>query len=102
MGGMTVMRYADEKPAPIIAAGLVCTSSGGLGVVTLGMPPILAKITHQVMPSALRAAGFGAPVLERFRHLARDGVLLIEDQIAFGPPPTPPPPPFPPLIMPAP
>jgi len=85
MGGMTVMRYADEKPAQIIAAGLVCTSSGGLGVATLGMPPILAKITHQVMPSALRAAGFGAPVLERFRHLARDGVRLIEDQIAFGP-----------------
>jgi pimeloyl-ACP methyl ester carboxylesterase len=89
MGGMTMMRYADRDPEAlrrrIVGAGLVCTSSGGLGEVSLGMPAAMARLSQRVMPHALRTAGFGAPVLERFRHLTRAGSMLIEDYIAFGP-----------------
>jgi Predicted hydrolases or acyltransferases (alpha/beta hydrolase superfamily) len=89
MGGMTIMRYADEHPElfgrKIIAAGLLNTSSGGLGQVTLGLPAALAWLTWRVMPHGLRAAGLGAPVIERMRHLGRDGAMLLEDYIAFGP-----------------
>jgi pimeloyl-ACP methyl ester carboxylesterase len=89
MGGMTIMRLADARPelfgSRIVAAGLLCTSSGGLGEVTLGMPAALARASHRLMPPGLRAAGLAAPLLERVRHLGRDGARLIEDLIAFGP-----------------
>ncbi|HEV7931022.1 MAG TPA: alpha/beta hydrolase [Actinomadura sp.] len=89
MGGMTIMRYADRDPEAfgrkVVATGLVCTSSGALGEVTMGMPAALARLSQRVMPRALRTAGFGAPVLERFRHLIRNGSLVLEDRIAFGP-----------------
>lgn len=89
MGGMTVMRYADENPEAIgrkvIASGLLCTSPGGLGEVTLGLPATLSRVTHRVLPRALRAAGASAGLIERVRHLGREGVMLIEDLIAFGP-----------------
>ncbi|MFC6932141.1 alpha/beta fold hydrolase [Actinomadura yumaensis] len=89
MGGMTTLRYADEHPDEIgrriVATGLLCTSSGGLGEVTLGMPAALARTTQRVLPRALRAAGAGSALIEKVRHLGRDGSMLIEDLIAFGP-----------------
>ncbi|MGI8328397.1 alpha/beta fold hydrolase [Actinomadura scrupuli] len=89
MGGMTIMRYADEHPGAfghkVMAVGLLNTSSGGLGQVSLGLPATLARLTQRVIPHGLRAAGLGAPVIERLRHLGRDGAMLIEDYIAFGP-----------------
>ncbi|POM25585.1 Arylesterase [Actinomadura rubteroloni] len=89
MGGMTIMRFSDEYPElfgdRIVAAGLVNTSSGDLGAVTLGMPAALARVTHKVLPRALRAVGAGAPLIEKVRHLGRDGSMVIEDLIAFGP-----------------
>ncbi|MES9609405.1 alpha/beta fold hydrolase [Actinomadura sp. NPDC000929] len=89
MGGMTIMRYADENPElvgrKILAAGLLCTSSGGLGEVTLGMPALIARTTHRLMPAALGALGAGSGVVERVRHLGRDAAALVEDLVAFGP-----------------
>ncbi|WP_339155574.1 alpha/beta hydrolase [Actinomadura luteofluorescens] len=89
MGGMTIMRYADENPAlvgrKILAAGLLCTSSGGLGEVTLGMPALIARTTHRLVPAALGALGAGSGVIERVRHLGRDAAALVEDMVAFGP-----------------
>ncbi|MBC6459843.1 alpha/beta fold hydrolase [Actinomadura sp. HBU206391] len=89
MGGMTIMRYADRDPEAfrrrVVATGLVCTSSGTLGEATLGLPAVLAKLSQRAMPHALRTVGRGVPVLERLRHLARGGALLIEERIAFGP-----------------
>ncbi|MFB4320166.1 alpha/beta fold hydrolase [Actinomadura sp. 21ATH] len=89
MGGMTIMRYADENPEAIgrkvLAAGLLCTSSGGLGQVTLGLPAAMARLTQRVLPRALRAAGAGSPAIEKVRHLGRTGSMLMEDMVAFGP-----------------
>ncbi|GAA2115270.1 alpha/beta fold hydrolase [Actinomadura alba] len=89
MGGMTIMRYADRNPEVfghrIIGTGLVCTSSGGLGEITLGLPAALARTSRVMMPRVLRAAGAGATALERVRRLGRAGALVIEDRIAFGP-----------------
>ncbi|TDD33971.1 alpha/beta hydrolase [Actinomadura sp. KC06] len=89
MGGMTVMRYADENPgligSKIVATGLVCTSSGGLGEVTLGAPALLARATHRMLPRALGALGAGSGAVERVRHLGRRAAMLVEDLIAFGP-----------------
>lgn len=89
LGGMTVLRYADENPdligRRILATGLLCTSSGGLGEVTLGMPALLARTTHRVLPRALGALGAGSGAIEKVRHLGRDAATLIEDLIAFGP-----------------
>ena len=89
MGGMTIMRYADDYPEEIgrkvVGAGLVCTSSGGLGQVSLGLPAAVARAAHVVVPRALRAAGAGAALIEKVRHLGRGGSMLIEDLLAFGP-----------------
>lgn len=89
MGGMTTLRLADEYPElfgdRIIAVGLLCTSSGGLGEVSLGLPASIFRLTQRIMPHGLRAAGLAAPLLERVRHLGRDSARLIEDLIAFGP-----------------
>lgn len=89
MGGMTILRYADENPEligrKILATGLLCTSSGGLGEITLGAPALLARTAHRLLPRALGALGAGSGAVERVRHLGRDAATLIEDLIAFGP-----------------
>ncbi|TDB90421.1 alpha/beta hydrolase [Actinomadura sp. 7K534] len=89
MGGITIMRYADENPElfgrKIVATGLLCTSSAGLGEVTLGMPALLARVGHRVMPRAIAALGAGSGAVEKVRHLGRGSAILVEDQIAFGP-----------------
>ncbi|MEO5877314.1 MAG: alpha/beta hydrolase [Streptosporangiaceae bacterium] len=89
MGGMTIMRFADEYPdligTRVVAAGLLCTSSGSLNEVTLGLPAALARLNHRVLPHGVRAAGAASQLLEKVRHLGRDASLLIEDYIAFGP-----------------
>ncbi|MEU8796245.1 alpha/beta hydrolase [Spirillospora sp. NPDC048819] len=89
MGGMTIMRYADEHPdlvgGKIVATGLLCTSSGGFSEVTLGMPALLARTSHRVLPRALGALGAGSGAIEKVRHLGRESATLIEDLIAFGP-----------------
>ncbi|MBW8485008.1 alpha/beta fold hydrolase [Actinomadura parmotrematis] len=89
MGGMTTMRFADEYSEligrKVVATGLLCTSSGNLGAVTLGMPAALARVTSRVLPRSLRLAGAGSAAIEKVRHLGRDGSMVIEDLIAFGP-----------------
>ncbi|MFC5184260.1 alpha/beta fold hydrolase [Actinomadura harenae] len=89
LGGMTVQRFADEYPHllgdRVVAAALCNTSSGGLGEVTLGLPALAAALARRTLPRALRLAGAGSSLIEKVRHLGRDGVLLIEDHIAFGP-----------------
>ncbi|TDC55545.1 alpha/beta hydrolase [Actinomadura sp. KC345] len=89
IGGMTILRYADENPGligrKVVATGLLCTSSGGLGEVTLGMPALLARVGHRLLPRALGALGAGSGAVEKVRHLGRESATLIEDLIAFGP-----------------
>ncbi|MFI0352371.1 alpha/beta fold hydrolase [Actinomadura sp. 9N407] len=89
MGGMTIMQFADEYPElfnrRVVATGLLCTSSGGLGQVTLGLPVALTRLTQRVLPRALRAAGAGSPAIEKVRRVGRTGSMLMEDLIAFGP-----------------
>ncbi|MEU5876881.1 alpha/beta hydrolase [Spirillospora sp. NPDC047279] len=89
MGGMTIQRYADAYPEAmgrkVQAVGLLNTSSGGLGEVTLGLPALLARSTQRVMPRALRAAGAGSGLIEKVRHLGKEGTLLFLDQFVFGP-----------------
>ncbi|MQY05989.1 alpha/beta fold hydrolase [Actinomadura macrotermitis] len=89
MGGMTTLRFADEYSETlgrkVVGIGLLNTSSGELGSVTLGLPAALARVTQRVLPRALRAVGAGSALIEKVRHLGRDGSVLIEDLIAFGP-----------------
>jgi pimeloyl-ACP methyl ester carboxylesterase len=89
MGGMTIMRYADEHPgllgSKIVGAALLCTSAGGLQPTSLGVPAALARVSERLMPRTLRLAGAGSPLLERVRHLGRENVLLFQDWLAFGP-----------------
>ncbi|MEV4257622.1 alpha/beta hydrolase, partial [Spirillospora sp. NPDC049652] len=89
MGGMTIQRFADEYPHllgdRVVAAALCNTSSGGLGQVSLGLPALAARLSQRTLPRTLRLVGAGSSLIEKVRHLGRDGVLLFEDRVAFGP-----------------
>lgn len=89
MGGITIMSYADLHPEEfgrsVRGVALLCTSSGHLDEVTLGLPALLAAGGRRLMPHSLRAARLGAPLIERIRPLLRDGSLLLDDRLAFGP-----------------
>ncbi|ROO90346.1 pimeloyl-ACP methyl ester carboxylesterase [Actinocorallia herbida] len=89
MGGMTIMRFADAYPeligSRIKGAALVCTSSGGLGEVTLGLPAVLARVSRRVLPAGLRAATPRVLPFEGLRKRGRTASLIVEDLLAFGP-----------------
>ncbi|GAB2820150.1 alpha/beta hydrolase [Actinocorallia aurea] len=89
MGGMTIMRFADTYPeligSRVKGAALVCTSSGGLGEATLGLPAALARVGRRVLPTGLRAATPRVLPFEPLRKRGRTASLLIEDFLAFGP-----------------
>jgi len=54
MGGMTIMALAEQRPdwfgERIIGVGLLATSAGEIGTVTLGLPRPLAQLAHRLTP----------------------------------------------------
>jgi pimeloyl-ACP methyl ester carboxylesterase len=89
MGGITIMSYADLHPdefgRSVLGTALLCTSSGHLDEVTLGLPTLLAVGARRMLPTSIRAVRLGTPLIERIRPLLHDGSLLLDDHLAFGP-----------------
>jgi pimeloyl-ACP methyl ester carboxylesterase len=88
MGGMTIMKYADEFPdrmgTKIVGAALVCTSPGSLNEVTLGLPALVGRFTHRLVPAMLNLAGARARTIEKVRRAGSGSSILLEDLLAFG------------------
>ena len=89
MGGMTVLALADQRPDlfddRVVGAGLLCTSSGGLAAVPLGLPRQVGALVHRAAPDpglgagpATGARGARATVRQRPRGPA-DALLLVRD-----------------------
>jgi pimeloyl-ACP methyl ester carboxylesterase len=88
MGGMSIMALAEQQPElfgdRVVAAALVDTSSGGMALVTLGLPAALATAPGRLMPHASRAAR-ATRRAERFRAVDSDLGRWINARVAFGP-----------------
>lgn len=60
MGGMTIMSYVEQHPdvvgTPVVGAGLVATSSGGLADNTFGLPEKAVERLRAVIPAGMEQA----------------------------------------------
>lgn len=88
MGGMTIQELAARRPewfgTKIVATVLVCTSSGGVSEVPLGLPGGLGKFVQQVAPMVTGALHGKQDVVDRSREAASDLTLLLTRRYSFG------------------
>ena len=88
MGGMTVLSLADLHPElfgdRIVAVGLVATSAGDLGEVSLVLPGPVGRLVHRVAPGLLGVLARQAELVERGRKAGGDIAFLMTRRYAFG------------------
>lgn len=81
MGGMTLLALAEQHPEwfdeRVVGAGLLCTSSGGLAKVPLGLPRQIGSLVHRVAPAVVSVLARRPDLVERGRRSGSDlGGLL--------------------------
>ncbi len=90
MGGMTILALADQQPGlfdeRIVGAGLVCTSSGGLSDVPLGLPRRLGTLVHRAAPAVVSALSRRPDLVERGRRSGSDLGALATRYYSFATP----------------
>ena len=88
MGGMTVMALAGEHPElvheRVLGAGLVATSSGGLGEVHWGMHESLGRLAHRVAPVALVGLTRAPRLVDRTRRIGSDLEQLMVKRYSYA------------------
>jgi pimeloyl-ACP methyl ester carboxylesterase len=88
MGGMTIMALADRHPElfgdRVVGVGLVNTSSGELGELTLGLPEAVGKVLRGVVPGVVRGIGKRARLVDYGRRLGADLSFILTRRMAFA------------------
>ena len=88
MGGMTVMALAGEHPEivqeRVLGAGLVATSSGGLGEVHWGLHESLGRLAHRVAPVALVGLTRAPRLVDRTRRIGSDLEQLMVKRYSYA------------------
>lgn len=88
MGGMTIMALADRHPElfgdKVRAVALLATSAGKLAEVTLGLPALLSKGVHKLVPPAVSLLGRQAALVDRGRMAGSDLSFLMMRWFGFG------------------
>jgi pimeloyl-ACP methyl ester carboxylesterase len=88
MGGMTIMALAEHAPGLFVerVAGvvLISTSAGKLDQVTLGLPEVMARFRHPLMPLARNAGKITVAMLDRGRKASTDLAWLLTRRYGFG------------------
>ena len=88
MGGMTVQALAARRPdlfgSRIKGVVLVCTSSGGVTEVPLGLPASLGKFIMGVAPTVTGALKGQQEIVDRSREAGNDLTLLLTRRYSFG------------------
>ncbi|MCW2937857.1 MAG: alpha/beta hydrolase fold protein [Actinomycetia bacterium] len=88
MGGMTIMALADQQPelfgTQIVGVALVNTSSGDLDEMTLGLPPVLARLVRPLASSVIRGLGRGAKIVDRTRDATPDVAFWVIRRMGFS------------------
>jgi pimeloyl-ACP methyl ester carboxylesterase len=88
MGGMTIMALAEHAPQLFVerVAGvvLVSTSAGKLDEVTFGLPEVVARFRHPLMPLARNAGKITVAMVDRARKASTDLAWLLTRRYGFG------------------
>ncbi len=90
MGGMSVLALADLWPElfdeRIVGAGLLCTSSGGLAEVSLGLPRQIGVLVHRAAPALVTALARRPELVERGRRSGSDLGAILTRYYSFATP----------------
>ena len=90
MGGMTVLAAAQLHPEwfqrRVVGVALVSTCADGLGDVTFGLPPGVARLFNDASPSILRGLARAPKLVERGRRFSSVYAVAITRRLAFGGP----------------
>jgi pimeloyl-ACP methyl ester carboxylesterase len=90
MGGMTIMALADRHPElfgdRVQGVSLISTSAGKLAELTLGLPAMVSKAVHWVVPPAVALLGRRADLVDRGREAGTDVSFLAMRYFGFGDP----------------
>ncbi|MEO6821877.1 MAG: alpha/beta hydrolase [Candidatus Nanopelagicales bacterium] len=89
MGGMTVMAYAELRPADfgsrVRGVALIATSAGGLTTdVLLGLPPALSRGLWRLTPGVVSGLVRQKDFVERTRQMGSDLGLVLTRHYSFG------------------
>lgn len=89
MGGMTVMAYAELRPADfgtrVRGVALISTSAGGLTTdVLLGLPPALSRGLWRITPGLVNGLVSQKDFVERTRQMGSDLGLILTRHYSFG------------------
>ncbi|MGC9666659.1 alpha/beta fold hydrolase [Planosporangium sp. 12N6] len=88
MGGMTIMALADRAPHLFVdrVAGvvMVSTSAGNLDQVTFGLPEVVARFRHPLMPLVRNAGKITVAMVDRARKAGTDLAWLLTRRYGFG------------------
>ena len=90
MGGMTIMALAEQRPAwfgtRVRGVGLLATSAGEIGTVTLGLPRPLARIAHRLAPAVgtIVEHRWIAGLVAAIRDSGSDVSRVLTRRYAFG------------------
>src|SRR5690348_13094204 len=88
MGGMTIMALAERAPQLFVerVAGvvLVSTSAGKLDQVTFGLPEVVARFRHPLMPLVRNAGKITVAMVDRGRKASSELAWLLTRRYGFG------------------
>jgi pimeloyl-ACP methyl ester carboxylesterase len=96
MGGMAVLALASQRPElfaktrgraqrqRVVGVGLLSTSAGRIGALTLGLPAALARINEPLLPFLLRTARRRGDLIERGRALGSEVAWVFTRRLSFG------------------
>jgi pimeloyl-ACP methyl ester carboxylesterase len=88
MGGMAIMALAEHAPHLFVerVAGvvLISTSAGRLDEVTFGLPEVVARFRHPLMPLVRNAGKITVAMVDRARKASTDLAWLLTRRYGFG------------------
>jgi pimeloyl-ACP methyl ester carboxylesterase len=88
MGGMTIMALAEHDPQlfadRVAGVVLVSTSAGNLDQVTFGLPEVVARFRHPLMPLVRNAGKITVAMMDQARKASTDLAWLLTRRYGFG------------------
>ncbi|GII24211.1 alpha/beta fold hydrolase [Planosporangium mesophilum] len=88
MGGMTIMALAEQAPRlfaeRVAGVVLISTSAGNLDQVTFGLPEVVARFRHPLMPLVRNAGKITVAMVDRARRAGTDLAWLLTRRYGFG------------------
>ncbi|GAA1815818.1 alpha/beta hydrolase [Planosporangium flavigriseum] len=88
MGGMTIMALAEKNvrlfAERVAGVALISTSAGNLDKVTFGLPEVVAKFRHPLMPLVRNAGKITVAMVDRARKASTDLAWLLTRRYGFG------------------